>query len=158
MLICLDCGERFYSSFALQHHALFECAAPSTLAGSDFGSLRRGWEGAPVDPEIIARVIHEANRALQEALNDPVVSPPFDEAPDWQLVPLREGVSAALDGAGPQELHEQWCGEKFASGWTYGEAKDPVARTHPCLVPYERLPPEQRAKNDLFTAIVGALR
>jgi hypothetical protein len=111
-----------------------------------------------VDPEIIARVIHEANRALQEALNDPVVSPPFDEAPDWQLVPLREGVSAALDGAGPQELHEQWCGEKFASGWTYGEAKDPVARTHPCLVPYERLPPEQRAKNDLFTAIVGALR
>lgn len=111
-----------------------------------------------MDPEIIARVVHEANRALQIALGDPAVSPPYDDAPDWQVVPLRAGVSAALDGLTPQELHEQWLGDKYANGWTYGERKDAEARTHPCLVPYERLPAEQKAKNDLFVAIVSALR
>lgn len=154
MLVCVDCGAPFGSWFALQRHA---CAASPTLDSDDF-ALRLSWRGGPVDPEIIARVIHEANRALQQALQDPAPSPSYDDAPDWQLLPLREGVSAALDGVTPQELHEQWMGDKFANGWRYGPVKDAEAKTHPCLVPYDDLPTEQRAKNDLFLAIVGALR
>lgn len=29
---------------------------------------------------------------------------------------------------------------KIADGWKYGEAKDPEAKTHPCLVPFDKLP------------------
>lgn len=39
----------------------------------------------------------------------------------------------------------------------YGEVKDGEAKTHPCLVPYEQLPPAQRLKDDLFAAIVRTL-
>jgi hypothetical protein len=155
MLICVDCGERFNSWPALAHHQLHGPCRTPNLAG---WVPRLALGGAPVDPDIIARVVHEANRALQHALGDPVPSPDYDHAPDWQAVSLREGVAAALHGIGPQELHEQWMGDKFANGWTYGPEKDPVAKTHPCLVPYDELPTEQRAKNDLFLAIVEALR
>jgi len=111
----------------------------------------------PYTPAQIAEVAHEANRALQRAHGDPAPSPRWDDAPDWQRESAVAGVRTALDGADPEELHEAWCEHKRATGWTYGETKDPEARTHPCLVPYDELPQHQRDKDDLFAAIVGAL-
>jgi ryanodine receptor 2 len=46
---------------------------------------------------------------------------------------------------------------KLEAGWTYGETKDPVLKKHPALVPWEKLPPETKAKDAVFTAIVKAL-
>lgn len=40
-----------------------------------------------------------------------------------------------------------WVSYKAADGWRYGPFKDPVAKTHPCMVPYDKLPPEQRVKD-----------
>ena len=37
-----------------------------------------------------------------------------------------------------------------ADGWVYGIVKDPESKTHPCLVPYQDLPAEQRIKDSLF--------
>ena len=108
--------------------------------------------------ERIARVCHDANRAWQQTTGDPAVSPPWDQAPDWQRESAIDGVRQALNGATPEELHESWCAHKRAEGWTYGEVKDAAARTHPCLVPYTDLPEEQRRKDTLFAAVVGALR
>jgi hypothetical protein len=101
----------------------------------------------------IARVCHEANRALQVLQGDPAVSPAWDDAPDWQCASAADGVVQALAGATPEQLHESWCEFKRADGWTYGPVKDAGARTHPCLVPYAELPAAQR----LFAAIVAAL-
>jgi hypothetical protein len=120
--------------------------------------LRQSFEGAPVNPETIARVAHEAIRALQVELDEPVVHPAWDEAPEWQRVSMLDGVSKALDGASPQDMHEAWCAYRWATGWTYGPVKDEQARTHPDLRPYERLSAEQRAKSEVVVAIVGALR
>jgi hypothetical protein len=157
--ICLECGEVFYSAVALQYHHLFACKnAPSTLAGGDDFMSRRGWMGAPVDPEIIARVCHEAHRALQVELGEEAISPPWDDAPEWLRNGTLLGVNEALNGAGPGELHEAWCGQRFADGWTYGPVKDERAKTHPLLRDYDLLPSEQRAKDELFAAIVSALR
>lgn len=158
MLVCVDCGGSFDSWRDLSWHQMYGACATPTLAGGQHGWPTSLLGGVPVDPEVIARVVHEANRGLQEALGDPHPSPPYDDAPDWQLMPLREGVARALDGIGPAEHHEAWLADKFARGWTYGPVKDAEARTHPNLLPYDDLPPEQRAKNDLFIAIVGALR
>jgi hypothetical protein len=107
--------------------------------------------------EQIARVVHEANRALQLIGNDPIPSAPWDcETPDIREVSVT-GVRAALEGVTPEELHAEWCRNKAAQGWRWGEFKDPILKTHPCLVPYDQLPEEQRVKDRVFTAIVAAM-
>ena len=100
---------------------------------------------------------HEANRAVQILQGDPAISPAWDDAPDWQCASAVDGVVQALAGATPEQLHESWCEFKRADGWSYGPVKDAEARTHPCLVPYDQLPADQRLKDRLFAAIVAAL-
>jgi RyR domain len=108
--------------------------------------------------EAIAHVVHEANRAIQLETGDPAVSPHWTAAPRWQRQAAIEEVRHALDGASPEQLHNEWCAHKRRDGWVYGPVKDGDAKTHPCLVPYDRLPPEQTSKHVLFTAIVNALK
>lgn len=105
----------------------------------------------------VARVAHEANRALQIVAGDPAVSPAWDEAPAWQRESAVHGVQKARMGMGPAALHEEWCAYKRAEGWVFGPVKDPEAKTHPCLVAYDDLPAEQQAKDHLFAAIVTVL-
>lgn len=105
----------------------------------------------------IARVCHEANRALQVVSGDPVPSPAWDDAPAWQRESAIEGVGKARSGASPEQLHESWCVYKHDDGWVYGPEKDAGLKTHPCLVPYDHLPADQRAKDAVFAAIVAAL-
>lgn len=111
-----------------------------------------------INEGMIARVCHEANRALQILSGEDGVSPPWDDAPQWQRESAVEGVGKALAGASPEQLHESWCEYKVASGWTFGKIKDSDAKTHPCLVSYADLPESQRVKDRLFSAVVSALR
>lgn len=109
----------------------------------------------------IARICHEANRALQLAQardhdTGIPVSPHWDELSHAEQRPVVEGVGLALHGATAEQLHAEWCETKRDDGWTHGDVKDPVGRTHPCLVPYEVLSPEQQLKDALFRAIVNA--
>lgn len=103
----------------------------------------------------IACLAHEVNRAYCAALGDDS-QPPWDEAPDWQRDSAFDGVMFHLEhpDAGPSGSHENWLRHKQADGWVYGETKDPDAKTHPCMVPFEQLPVEQKVKDHLFTAIV----
>ena len=106
--------------------------------------------------EDIAKVCHEANRALCLAHGDKSqVS--WEEAPAWQRESAVKGIEVALSGATPEQQHEAWCTDKVAAGWTYGPVKDADAKTHPCLAPYADLPVEQRAKDYVYGAIVRAL-
>lgn len=100
-----------------------------------------------------ARVAHEVNRAYCQAIGDDS-QVPWDEAPDWQRNSAMKGVVAANNGATPEQLHESWCAQKLREGWKHGPVKDPEAKTHPCLVPYEQLPAAQRIKDHLFRAAV----
>jgi hypothetical protein len=110
----------------------------------------------------IAQVCHEANRALQQIhLAEGDRSIPV-ALPWWQLTEpdrlrIIAGVRAALRGAGPEQLHDEWHDALSAEGWTWGPRKDQVHRTHPCLKPYDQLPAEQQVKDKLFAAIVAAL-
>jgi hypothetical protein len=105
----------------------------------------------------IARVVHEANRALQLAVGDPAPSPMWEDAPDWQRTSAVEGVEAAIHGQSPRESHETWMAGKVRDGWRYGPVKDAGAKTHPALVAYEDLPADQVARDHLFVAVVQAL-
>jgi len=106
----------------------------------------------------IARVAHEVNRAYCQFLGDDS-QPSFEEAPGWQRDSAMLGVNLHADGEhGPEASHASWMAQKIADGWTYGQTKDPEAKTHPCLVPFDQLPREQQAKDYLFRAVVHALR
>lgn len=102
--------------------------------------------------EACARAAHEANRAYCIALGD-ASQPPWESAPEWQRTSARNGVAGALRGATPEQSHESWLAEKRATGWKYGPVKDPEKREHPCFVPYNDLPPAQRAKDAIFTTV-----
>jgi hypothetical protein len=106
----------------------------------------------------IARVCHEVNRAYCQALGDNSQSA-WEEAPEWQRVSARMGVDLHLAGNfGPEASHIAWMRQKQEEGWAYGPAKDPELKQHPCMLPFDELPPEQQAKDFIFRAIVHALK
>lgn len=111
-----------------------------------------------LDPQAIARVCHEVNRAYCEAIGD-TSQPVWEQAPEWQRDSAIKGVMLHLTNplAGPQASHESWMAEKEAAGWKYGAVKNPDAKERPCMVPFSDLPREQQAKDFIFRAVVHAL-
>lgn len=55
-----------------------------------------------------------------------------------------------------KNVHEVWAETRFKQGWTYGDERNDERKTHPCLVPYEELPEEEK-DYDRNTA-VGTLK
>lgn len=43
-----------------------------------------------------------------------------------------------------KNVHEVWALNRINEGWTYGPKRDDVKKTHPCLVPYEDLPENEK--------------
>lgn len=107
--------------------------------------------------EAIARICHEANRAYCHSLGD-FSQLAWDDAPAWQRESAVRGVefNIANPDAPASASHDSWLKEKQETGWKYGPVKDPVKKEHPCYVPYEALPLEQRRKDHIFKAIVAA--
>lgn len=106
----------------------------------------------------IASVAHEANAAYCRSIGDNS-QPAWADAPEWQRKSAINGVIFTRDNpsALPSASHESWLEEKRREGWQYGPEKDPERKLHPCFVPYEALPVEQRRKDALFQAVVRAL-
>jgi ryanodine receptor 2 len=49
-----------------------------------------------------------------------------------------------LVGQMSKNVHEVWAETRIRQGWTYGEQRNDELKTHPCLVPYEELPEEEK--------------
>ena len=43
-----------------------------------------------------------------------------------------------------ENVHELWAKARMDEGWTYGEKRDDIHKKHPCLVPYDELPEEEK--------------
>jgi hypothetical protein len=106
----------------------------------------------------IAKVCHQANKAWCEADGDKSQKD-WDEAEGWQRDSAIKGVQFRIANpqAGKDAQHNAWKADKVADGWVYGEVKDAVAKTHPCIQPFENLPEFQQKKDALFCAIVDSL-
>jgi hypothetical protein len=103
---------------------------------------------------LVARICHEVNRAYCKGIGDDS-QPPWEDAPEWQRQATFELFASGAKSTA-EERHDQWCESKHKAGWIYGAVKDATASppTHPCLVPYAELPPEQRTKDALLNAII----
>ena len=103
----------------------------------------------------IAMMCHAINAAYCQSLGDDS-QPTWDDALDWQRQSAIAGVEMHLANpdATPEQSHESWYAQKEAEGWTYGEVKDAEKKEHPCFLPYDELPIEQKAKDYLFRATV----
>jgi RyR domain len=107
--------------------------------------------------EQVARICHEANRALQYVQEDSLPSVPWDAESPEVMAGTTEGVAMARQGTTPRESHWNWVRARIEQGWERGDDKDPERKTHPNLVSYEALPADQKDKDRLFLAIVTAL-
>jgi len=107
----------------------------------------------------IAKVAHETNRHYCQTIGDDSQLL-WEDAPDWQKDSAVNGVKFHLENpeAGCSASHESWLKEKYDNGWKHGPVKDPEKKEHPCCVPYEELPVEQRVKDALFVGVVRAMK
>ena len=112
--------------------------------------------GLSVDIERIARACHEANRAMCASFGDHSQLP-WGQAEQWQRDSAIAGVKFRLENpdAGVDCQHNAWMQDKIDNGWKYGTKKDAELKEHPCIVPFDQLPPEQKAKDAIFSAIVN---
>ena len=63
------------------------------------------------------------------------------------LLELREAIA--------ENAHEVWAAGRIKEGWTWGEERNDVERTHPCLMPYENLPESEKEydRNSAFETL-----
>ena len=50
---------------------------------------------------------------------------------DADIVELGEKIA--------ENVHDVWAVGRIKEGWTYGEKRNDTEKTHPCLVPYNKL-------------------
>lgn len=105
-----------------------------------------------MDPYKIARICHELNMNYCRAIGD-FSQLPWEYAPEWQKETMLKGVDFIVKNPDctPEGSHESWLKVKVAEGWKYGKEKDSLLKEHPCMVPYDQLPIEQRIKDELFS-------
>lgn len=106
----------------------------------------------------IAQVVHEAERAWQ-LVNGNKDYPTWDKASNAMKEKVANNVEFHIENplAGDAGFHVRWLRTQEAEGWKWGKVKDEVQRTHPRMVPFHLLPPQDQARDRLFVAIVKAL-
>lgn len=67
----------------------------------------------------------------------------FPTPVDTSDIQLSEELTQLLE-AMAKNVHEIWAQERMSQGWTFGEKRNDTLKHHPCLVPYEDLPEEEK--------------
>ena len=62
---------------------------------------------------------------------------------DTQSISLPKELNSLVEEMS-KNVHEVWAQTRIAQGWTYGEERNDAEKKHPCLVPYEELPEEEK--------------
>jgi len=105
---------------------------------------------------LIAQIAHEANKAYCESINDFSVLH-WDEAPEWQKKSIVLGVEFNLENpnAPASATHDNWLKDKRNDGWKHGLVKNAELKEHPCFLPFDELPYNQKIKDVIFKEIVA---
>ena len=106
------------------------------------------------------------------ALGEP--GEPFATAPRHQMTSLIDGIDfwdqkikdLKLEGKAENDIirilaplsHMNWVDYKLSQGWTYGPSKDVEAKTHPCIVDYDKLSESNKKKDEVVLRAYLAIR
>lgn len=108
-----------------------------------------------------AEFVYEAARLQAIAVDAPIVPEPWVEREGPFKAQFRD-VIAMMCGPDrkhdPEELHEDWMLAYRRMGWIYGPVRDPVAKTHPDLVPFGDLEQREQDKDAVFVALCEIAR
>jgi len=120
------------------------------------------WPGFGADlNERRAIFVYEAARLQADAVDAPVVPPPWDVREPEFRGQFRD-VIAMMCGpdrkTSPAELHDDWVKAYEQMGWRYGTVRDAEAKTHPDMVPFDKLDPRERDKDAVFIALCELAR
>lgn len=109
--------------------------------------------------EFIARVRHLGWCCYQIAANQDYNIEPNED----QLESLKIGTEAGLklmyetgEPLDPEKNHEIWMDTKVSQGWIYGKEKDLEKKTHPDLVPFDKLPKIEKDKDIMDSMMIQA--
>lgn len=112
-------------------------------------------------PESIAAICHEANRRYCHEIGE-------RDKKSWEESSWATRQSAIAGvifymqnpNAEDADMHDQWLTRKLEEGWKYGPVLNESVKEHPCVLPYDKLPMQQKIKDALFrhvarTFIIG---
>jgi hypothetical protein len=120
------------------------------------------WPGnRPSLDERRAVFVYEAARLHADASSSHVVPPPWhrrEQAFKDQFVRTVRTMCSEDRKTDPAELHDDWMEAYEAMGWVYGPVRDPDAKTHPDMVPFDDLHPREQAKDTVFIALTEIAR
>lgn len=112
-------------------------------------------------PERRAIFVYEVARMQAAAVGAPVVPEPWsarDDAFRDQFVDVIKMMTGPDRKSDPEELHNDWWDKYKEMGWVYGRERDPVAKTHPDMVPYNELGWREKNKDAVFVALCEMAR
>ena len=109
--------------------------------------------------EKIAKLIYECCRIEAEIMERRIVPEEWSKRDSAFREQFVEHVAQYLTSPEkplptPKAAHDSWMESYKAMGWKYGPIRDPEAKTHPDMVPYEELPQDERDKDEIFLIFV----
>lgn len=105
--------------------------------------------------------IYEGARMQAAAMDAPVIPEPWsrrDEAFRAQFLTVIEKQTGPDRSGDPEALHNDWWRAYEAMGWRYGPERDPDAKTHPDMVPFDDLGFREQIKDAVFVALCEIAR
>ena len=105
--------------------------------------------------------VYEAARLQAIAVGAPVVPEPWeqrDKAFREQMIKSVDRMCGEMRSGSPAELHGAWVQAYIDLGWTYGPVRDVAAKTHPDMVPYDKLGRKEQDKDAVYIALCEIAR
>jgi len=105
---------------------------------------------------LIAKVIHSANRAYNDAIGGKIQNLSWEEIREEERQGLIKAVISMIkEPKTPETSHQAWCEARKAAGWTKDKVYSQHRKTHPNLIPYAELSFEEQFKDHLFMGIAS---
>ena len=73
-------------------------------------------------------------------MKDKKYNPQPIDTSDISLPPDLESLVESMS----RNVHEVWAATRISQGWTYGKQRNDELKKHPCLVPYDELPEDEK--------------
>jgi hypothetical protein len=105
--------------------------------------------------------VYEAARLQAQAMDAPIVPEPWEQrerAFRDQFLDVIDMMCGPDRKSSPEELHDDWVRAYEAMGWKHGPKRDPEAKTHPDMVPFDELGFREQVKDAVFVALCEIAR